>query len=144
MELENKQLGSVALQGPEIGPGEILAQIFSVGEDFSLADDAVLCVDSSRRIAFCNKAASILWGWSCSEAVGMPFDMLLPERCRGEPGQQLDGFATHPGMQSLGGNLFCISFMRKNGEEFQVEASVGRATIGELTLMIVVVRDVYP
>src|SRR4051812_35845963 len=80
------------------------AQIHSFGQVLSLANEAVLCVDADRRIVFCNDAASDLWGWSCSEAVGMPFDLLLPERYRKEQGVPADSFAAHPRIRVVGGN----------------------------------------
>jgi len=117
-------------------------QIFTFGRLVSLANEAVLCVDSSRRIAFCNEAASSLLGWSSAEAVGMPFDLLLPERYRKGRGPQADPFAARPTIRVVGGNRFCMFFLKKSGEELHAEASVGRVRLGAATLLMFVVRDV--
>src|SRR4051812_44028903 len=85
-------------------PQLTFGQIFSFGQVLSLADEAVLCVDSNRRIAFCNEAASALWGWSSAEAVGMPFARLLPERYGEAPTPQADPPAAPAAMRVIGGN----------------------------------------
>jgi PAS domain S-box-containing protein len=145
MKPEKKQRESGLTQDAEIGTGHArlnFGQICSFGQVLSLANEALLCVDSNRRVAFCNEAASSLWGWSCAEAVGMPFDLLLPERYRRERGRQGDPFAARSTIRVISRNRFCMSFLRKNGEEFQAEASVGRVRLGAARLLIFVVRDV--
>jgi PAS domain S-box-containing protein len=45
--------------------------------------DAVVIADADGNIVFWNDAATALFGWSATEAVGQTLDLIIPERLRG-------------------------------------------------------------
>jgi PAS domain S-box-containing protein len=91
----------------------------------SISADAIISVDEQRRITVYNRGAEKIFGHTASEAMGAPIDALLPE---------LAGHAAE--------GLAIVKGRRKNGEEFPVEASMSRLTLGEATMMTVACRDV--
>jgi PAS domain S-box-containing protein len=140
MKPQNKARDSDAQSGPR--PARLsFERMHSFADVLSLAGDAVLCVDANRRVAFCNEGAASLWGWPCAELVGMPLDLLLPERYRQDQGPQADPFASHPTARVVSGNRFRMFFLKRSGEEFEAEACVGRVGLGAAALLMFVVRD---
>ncbi|WP_052517935.1 PAS domain S-box protein [Archangium violaceum] len=91
---------------------------------FSLAADATLVVDEHQHILLFNDGAEATFGYSRSEVVGAPLDMLLPE---------------HHRPMGAGREVFG---RRKNGEEFPAEASIAELGDGPERLSIVSLRDV--
>ena len=50
----------------------------------SMSADAIISIDTDRRITMFNEAAQRMFGYSEAEAMGAPLDMLIPERLRAE------------------------------------------------------------
>ena len=47
--------------------------------------DAIVYADDEGRIAFWNKGAERIFGFSASEAIGKPLDIIIPENLRKTP-----------------------------------------------------------
>jgi two-component system cell cycle response regulator len=58
-----------------------------------LAHDGIVVIDDQYFITLFNPAAERLFGYSATEVLGQPLDMLLPERVRGPHRGFLEGFA---------------------------------------------------
>ena len=82
---------------------------------------AVLAADVSDRIVYLNGAAERVFAWSEGDLRGQPFDVLLPERLRGQHPRYLH----HLFDEGTGPTR--VHAMRKDGVEMDVEVSLAKA-----------------
>ncbi|AKJ04454.1 PAS domain S-box-containing protein [Archangium gephyra] len=109
---------------------------------FAITADATLAVDEHQRIRLFNDGAEATFGYTRSEVVGAPLDMLLPERHREAHRQHLERFGKGPAQARHMGGRGEVSGRRKNGEQFPLEACIARLGEGPERLYIVSLRDV--
>ena len=108
----------------------------------ALAADAIISTDSRFEITLFNQGAERIFGYSASEMLGQPLNVLLPQRFR-------DGHTAH--MRQFGEAMATsremaqrreIAGLHKSGKEFPAEASISVfAANGERTFTVVL-RDV--
>jgi PAS domain S-box-containing protein len=109
---------------------------------FESAMDAIVTVDADQRIVAFNAAAETVFGWPRGEIVGQPLDVLIPERFRSRHHAHVDAFA-HTGTTSRRmGTHMLLSGLRRNGEEFPIEASICHYVEGDAPRLTVILRDV--
>lgn len=109
----------------------------------ALVADAVVCTGEDGHILVFNRSAEQTFGYSASEVIGQPVEMLLPRSDRAEHVRQVRDFASGSGTaKRIMGHLREVRGRRKNGEEFPAEAAVSRQTIQGRTILAVVVRDI--
>src|SRR5688572_28142992 len=87
------------------------------------APDALLITDTDGRIVFANAQTEALFGYSRTELVGQPIEILVPERVRGEHLSHRQRFAAEPRKRPMGSG-FDLAAVRKDGSEFSVEISL--------------------
>src|SRR3990167_2799728 len=85
--------------------------------------DASLLVDSSGRVAAANDAASELFGRAKSELVGVPLELLMPERFRDAHVAHRDKFMHAHERRGMGTNL-ALFLLRGDGREVPVDISL--------------------
>ncbi len=109
----------------------------------SMSADAIISIDTDRRITMFNEAAERTFGYSKAEAMGGPVDMLIPERLRADHRRYIEQFAAGPEItQPMAPEGVPISGRRKNGEEFPVEAAISKLTVEGTTIMNLDLRDI--
>src|SRR4051812_32114738 len=87
------------------------------------APDAMVVVDSNGKIAFVNVQTEKLFGYSRSELLGRPLDLLIPRRFKGVHGMHITRYFADPGTRSMGSGLELFG-QRADGTELQVEVSL--------------------
>jgi len=107
----------------------------------SSAADAIISVDDQQRITLFNEGAERIFGYSAGEMLGQPLDLLLPARLRELHRQDVQDFAAGPQAARRMGKTQALVGVRKNGEEFQVEASISKIEVGGTRLITAIVRD---
>ncbi|MFZ6184222.1 PAS domain S-box protein [Nannocystis pusilla] len=109
----------------------------------SLAADAIISIDENQRITLFNEGAEKIFGYSQSEVIGAPLDILIPERFRGAHRQLVERFAAGAeAARRMGGRSSAIVGLRKSGEEFPAEASISRLAVGSARHLTVSLRDI--
>lgn len=109
----------------------------------ALVADAVICTDEDGFILIFNQAAEQAFGYSSSEVIGQPVELLLPESDRSGHVQQVRNFALGTGTANrLMGHRREVRGRHKNGHVFPAEAMVSRQTIDGRTILTVVHRDI--
>lgn len=109
---------------------------------FESAMDPIVTIDGGQRIVAFNAAAEAAFGWSRSEIVGQPLDILIPERFRARHHAHVDAFArTGTTSRRMGAQSVLVA-LRKNGEEFPIEASISQHTDADGRHLTVILRDV--
>jgi PAS domain S-box-containing protein len=105
------------------------------------APDAVVIVDQDGRIVLVNARTEVLFGYSRTELLGGPVELLIPERLRHRHVNHLQAFTKDPktGLRCRGSKLYG---RRKDGSEFPVETSLSLLETEEGMLISVSVRDI--
>jgi len=108
----------------------------------STAADAIISVDAAQRIVMFNNSAEQIFGWTRGEIVGRPLDTLIPERSRRLHRYHMARFINGPAAASTmeAGHHELVG-LRKNGEEFPVDAALSRLQDGLQCVSTIVVRD---
>ena len=108
------------------------------------APDAIVYADAAGVIAFWNKGAERIFGFSEAEAMGKSLDIIIPENLRK---RHWDGFAEtmRTGKTRYGaGDVLAVPALRKDGARISVEFTVlpfldGR---GRILGIAAILRDV--
>ena len=106
------------------------------------AMDAIITVDQEQRIVLFNAAAEQVFGCPRQEAVGAPLDWFIPPRFRQNHAAHVRGFgAAETATRRMGAKRIVIG-LRRNGEEFPIDASISQITEGDAKYYTVILRDV--
>ncbi|WP_052341142.1 PAS domain S-box protein [Salinarimonas rosea] len=108
----------------------------------ALVGDAVVVTDESGRIVLFNRAAETIFGYAADEALGAPVEMLIPERFRSGHIRDVAAFAR--GGETAGrvmGHRREVLGLRRDGDEFPVQATVARGRHEGRLLLTVAIRD---
>jgi PAS domain S-box-containing protein len=106
------------------------------------AMDAIITIDAAHRIILFNPAAEIMFDYTCEEVLGRHLDSLIPERYRAGHAAYLCAFSETGMTNRKMGALGAISGLRRNGEEFPIEASISQVELDGQTLLTVIMRDI--
>ena len=131
-EVTERKRAEVALQASEAKFAGIL----------EIAGDAIISMDGNHRITLFNEAAERLFGYSRAEMSGQPMDLLIPARFRAAHQEHIEHFTSGPNVPRRMAAQREVPGLRKNGEEFPIEASISKVKIGEEWVSTVVLRDI--
>ncbi len=106
------------------------------------AMDAIITVDDRQRITLFNPAAERMFGCPAGDAIGTPLEQFLPARFRAAHKEHLRGFGQNSVTRRTMGRFSPLRGLRKNGEEFPIEASISQVDVGGRKLFTAIVRDV--
>lgn len=108
----------------------------------SLAADAIVSIDEAQRITLFNEAAERIFGYRAEEVLGGPLSALLPSAARAAHHAHVAQFAHEPVQARLLDSRKDFRGRRKSGEEFPVEPSIAKLTLGGKTVFTAVLRDI--
>jgi PAS domain S-box-containing protein len=106
------------------------------------AMDAVLTTNEQQKIVLYNRAAEKIFGWSRQEILGQPLEKLIPTRFRAGHAQHVERFGTTGVTSRRMGALTVVYGLRKNGEEFPIDASISQLDTAQGKLFTVILRDI--
>ena len=106
------------------------------------AMDAIVTVDDDQRIVLFNAAAESMFLCSQHEAVGLPLDTFIPARFRGAHGSHVRQFGSADSAARRMGAARIVTGLRRNGEEFPIDASISQLGDGDTRYYTVILRDV--
>jgi PAS domain S-box-containing protein len=106
------------------------------------AMDAIITVDESQHIVLFNAAAESVFGCPSEQAIGAPLASFIPERFRTEHQHHIRQFGeTGTSSRRMGGQRI-VTGLRRNGEEFPIDASISQITENGRKFYTVILRDV--
>ncbi len=107
---------------------------------FTSLPDAIVVVDNEGRIAEANPQTESLFGYACSELLGSPIEILIPERFRSSHAGHRGGFGKHPHIRPMGAGLELLG-RRKDGSEFPVDIMLSPMETERGRHVLCVIRD---
>jgi PAS domain S-box-containing protein len=106
------------------------------------ATDAIITIDAEQKVTLFNAGAEATFGYSAKEMIGQKLDRLVPEQFRGAHRRHVDAFGrTGTSMRVMGGERV-LSGLRRNGEEFPMEARISQVDVGGQKFYTVILRDI--
>lgn len=106
------------------------------------AMDAIITVDESQRIVLFNAAAETVFLCPRDQAMGAPLSWFIPERFRSGHAEHMKRFGESASASRRMGTQRIVTGLRRNGEEFPIEASISRTAEHGATFYTVILRDV--
>jgi PAS domain S-box-containing protein len=106
------------------------------------AMDAIITCDEAQRVVLFNAAAEKIFKCSAQEAIGAPLDVFIPQRYRAQHAAHVRRFGeAGVTMRRMGGELV-LAGLRRDGEEFPIDASISQVSVGGQKFYTVILRDI--
>jgi PAS domain S-box-containing protein len=106
------------------------------------AMDAIITIDSERRVIVFNPAAQSMFGYSAEEVRGSRLDRFLPERFRTAHEGNVAAFRNSGVTARMKKARMEIIGLRADGTEFPLESTIAQVTIGGQTMFTAILRDI--
>jgi PAS domain S-box-containing protein len=106
------------------------------------AMDAIITVDERQHVVLFNAAAEAVFGCPREQAVGAPLAWFIPERFRGSHEGHLKRFGETGTSSRRMGEQRIVMGLRRNGEEFPIDASISQVSEHGQRFFTVILRDV--
>ena len=106
------------------------------------AMDAVITIDESQRVVLFNKAAEEVFRCPRDAAIGAPLDVFIPERFRAGHHGLVKAFGETGATSRRMGRARVVAGLRRDGEEFPIEASISQLVEAGRRYYTVILRDV--
>jgi PAS domain S-box-containing protein len=106
------------------------------------AMDAIITVDENQRVVVFNKAAEVIFRCPISEALGQTLDKFIPPSLREAHAEHIGAFS-HTGVTSR--SMYSpgvLSGLRRDGQEFPIEATISQVESNGQKLFTVILRDI--
>jgi len=105
------------------------------------ANDAVLSIDETGAMLFANPATTRIFGYDSTELIGKPLTMLMPEFMRKLHETGFKRYLAN-GQRHMNWQGAQLTGLRKNGQEFPVEISLGEVTQNGRRVFTGFMRDI--
>ena len=107
-----------------------------------LTPTAIITINHSQNIVMFNKAAEKIFGYDSREITGQPMDILIPDQYRKHHDINVRNFENDdidfiPAMKRN-----AVTALKKNGEQFYIEASIAKLSLANEALMTVAITDI--
>jgi PAS domain S-box-containing protein len=106
------------------------------------AMDAIITIDEKQNIVYLNPAAERTFGYTPSEILGQPLNLLIPQRLHERHSSHVHRFSATNESRRMVGNLGQLSGLRCDGTEFPLEASISGTEVHGQKLFTAIVRDI--
>lgn len=91
---------------------------------FENATEGIVLTNGEGKIVLMNPASKRVFGYEGDEVIGLPIEVLIPERFRPHHGELREGFYKHPQNRVMGHGRDLYA-KRKDGTDIPVEVSLG-------------------
>ena len=106
------------------------------------AMDGVITIDATQHIVLFNAAAEAMFGCPREQAVGAPLAWFIPERFRSAHGDHIKRFGEAGTTSRRMGGMRVVTGLRRDGEEFPIDASISQLSEDGQKFYTVILRDV--
>jgi PAS domain S-box-containing protein len=109
----------------------------------AVSPDAIISMDGALRITLWNDGAKEIYGYSPADAIGARITLVTSESSRSAFVDEIKTFAQGPETsQRLGGPGTSYVGLRKNGEEFPIDAAISKLQVDGERVLTLSVRDI--
>jgi PAS domain S-box-containing protein len=91
---------------------------------FENATEGIVLTNGEGKIVLMNPASKRMFGYDGDEVIGLPIEILIPERFRPHHGELREGFYSHPQNRVMGHGRDLYA-KKKDGSDIPVEVSLG-------------------
>jgi len=113
------------------------------------AKEGIITINSEHLIVYANEAALTFFGYKSENPddvmLGLNLDHIIPSRHRKSHNQHVNNFGkTGVSIREMGANFddFYVTGLKKDGEEFPIEASISSFTENKQLFYTVIFRDI--
>ncbi len=106
----------------------------------SIAADAIISIDEDQRITSFSEGAERTFGYSASEVLGAPFDILVPARLRAGHRRHVEAIVAGTDVSHRLGAA--IEGLRKNATVFPADAVISKLEMDGKRVVTIALRDV--
>jgi PAS domain S-box-containing protein len=104
--------------------------------------DAIVTIDSERRVVVFNPAAQNMFGYSEEQIRGKSLDLLIPERFRSAHERNVAAFSGSGVNARMKDTRMDIIGLRADGTEFPIESTIAQVRIDGKTMFTAILRDI--
>lgn len=148
---------------PIIGPGNTISRVMLTAIDISdkvvledslrtaherfeaiieSAYDGIVVINGREDIEYMNESACDMFGFVKDEIVNKKLEMLIPKKYRSPHKAHIDSFKSSPIKSRQMHSRASVVGLRKDGEEFPVEVTISKISVGDNYEMTAVIRDI--
>lgn len=120
-------------------PEDVAAAVAAGAMDSAM--DAIITVDDAQRIVLFNAAAEAMFGWPRADALGAPLSEFIPSRFRSSHTAHVRRFGDEGPRTRRMAQDRIVTGLRRNGEEFPIDASISHIGDGARRYFTVILRD---
>jgi PAS domain S-box-containing protein len=120
---------------------ELLTSNLRLESILQSAMDAIITIDERQCVLLFNDAAERMFQRPAPEAIGQPLDQFIPARFREGHHDHIQRFGRSGVTSRKMGELGMVTGLRRNGEEFPVEAAISQISIEGKKFYTVILRD---
>jgi len=102
---------------------------------------AVALINEQGRIAYVNRQCETLFGYSAPELIGMPVEILIPERFKGGHVAQRTDYSKLPSLRRMGVGRE-LTALRRDGTEFPVEIGLNPMVLADGSWILATIIDI--
>lgn len=106
-----------------------------------LAANAIILVNATGHLLLANPQVEKLFGYSQTELIGQPVEILVPESARVSHPHQREQFLANPSVRAMGAGRD-LHGRHKDGSEFPVEIGLNPIHTGDELLVVVSIVDI--
>jgi hypothetical protein len=106
------------------------------------AMDAIISINEQQQIVLFNKAAELMFQCTFRDAAGKSLDQFIPSRLRKAHRDHIRAFGHSKMTSRRMGHLGKVLGLRRDGEEFPLEAAISHFETGDGNLYTVILRDI--
>ncbi len=121
---------------------EVAASEAQLAGIVSSAMDAIIILNKDQRMSLFNAAAEEMFQWRPDEVVGQPLDLLIPNQFKAAHREHVKGFGESDQSARPMSSRGHLKGLRKNGEEFPVDAAIAQYEVDGQKKFSVMVRDI--